>query len=154
MNPRVLFLFQVMESHSKHFSHITNFISVIFVSFTLLGGHCLYNSCLLMYYPILGVDLITESCKRDLSFKWPSALRYLTPEDKYIKLILFYFQFVLLFSDLFAKISELDQNQVNILSLFCEKKWFHPRNIFIKILCFVCFIDIPVIKPIPMTIEI
>ena len=28
-------------------------ISDIFVSFTLLGGHCLYNSCFLMYFPIL-----------------------------------------------------------------------------------------------------
>ena len=38
----------------------------IFVSFTLLGGHCLYNSCLLIYFTILGAELITEYCKRDL----------------------------------------------------------------------------------------
>ena len=41
-------------------------ISDMFVSFTFLGGHCLYISCLLIYYPILGSELITASCKHDL----------------------------------------------------------------------------------------
>ena len=44
-------------------------ISDIFVSFTLIGGHCLYNSSLFMYFPVLGADLITEYCKSDLIIK-------------------------------------------------------------------------------------
>ena len=48
-------------------------ISEICVSFTILGGHCLYNSSLLMYFPILGSELITASCKNYLIDKLPSA---------------------------------------------------------------------------------
>ena len=41
-------------------------ISDIFVSFTLLGRHCMYNSSFLVYFKILGVELITASCKHEL----------------------------------------------------------------------------------------
>ena len=34
-------------------THGVFYISDIFVSFTFLGGHCLYNSYLSVYFPIL-----------------------------------------------------------------------------------------------------
>ena len=54
-------------------------ISEMFVSFTILGGHCLYNSSLLMYFPILGSELITASCKNYLIVKRPWASRNFLP---------------------------------------------------------------------------
>ena len=48
-------------------------ISYFFVSFTLLGGHCLYNLSLMIYFPILGEELIIASCKYDFIYKWSSA---------------------------------------------------------------------------------
>ena len=51
-------------------------ISLIFVSFNLIVGKCLYNSSLLMYFPILGAELITESFKNHLIVKCTSASRY------------------------------------------------------------------------------
>ena len=53
-------------------------ISVNFLSFTLLGRNCLYNS-FFMYFPILRGELIKGCCKHDLSFKWTSASRYFGP---------------------------------------------------------------------------
>ena len=54
-------------------------ISDIFVSFTLLGGNCMYNYSLFMYFPILRAELITESCKHDLIVKRRSASRNFYP---------------------------------------------------------------------------
>ena len=54
-------------------------ISGIFVSFTFIWGHYLYNSCLLLYFPILGAELITASFKHDLIDKWPSASQNFDP---------------------------------------------------------------------------
>ena len=48
-------------------------ISEIFLSFTLLGGHYLYNSSLFMYFPILGAELITAYWKMN------SSSNYLKP---------------------------------------------------------------------------
>ena len=78
-----------------------------------------------------------------------------TQEDKYIQLILLFFQNCgLLFSNIYPTSSHLNHNQVNILFPFLWKMlWFHPRTIVIKILCFDYFIDMTVMKPIPMTIE-
>ena len=41
-------------------------ISEFFVYFTLPEGHCLYNYSLLMYFTILGSELITKFCEHDL----------------------------------------------------------------------------------------
>ena len=38
-------------------------ISDIFESLTFIGWNCLYNSCLSRYFPILGSELMTVSCK-------------------------------------------------------------------------------------------
>ena len=53
----------VLYFYSKYWSHLQNishtwgiFISNIFVSFTLLEGHCLYNSCVSIYFPIQGEE--------------------------------------------------------------------------------------------------
>ena len=54
------------------FTHEEFSISDICEFFTLLGGHCLYNSSLLTNFPIIGAELMTASCKRDLIFKLPS----------------------------------------------------------------------------------
>ena len=54
-------------------------ISFMFGSFTLLYGHCMYNSCLFMYFPILKADVITASCKHYLNFKWTSDYRNCNP---------------------------------------------------------------------------
>ena len=42
-------------------------VSFMFVSLKHLGGHFIYNSYLLMNFPIQGAALITASCKHDLS---------------------------------------------------------------------------------------
>ena len=47
-------------------THEVLYISDIFVSFNFLGGHCLYNYCLSIYFPFLGSELITSSCKYEL----------------------------------------------------------------------------------------
>ena len=43
-------------------THAQSSISYICEFFTVLGGHCLYNSCLLIIFPILGAELMTASC--------------------------------------------------------------------------------------------
>ena len=63
-------------------THAQFYISDIRELFTLLGGHCLYNSCLLINFPILGAKLMTASCKHDLIFELPSASRNHEPERK------------------------------------------------------------------------
>ena len=79
-----------------------------------------------------------------------------TQKDKYIQLILFFFQkCLLLFSDLYPTFFLFNCNQMNILFLSLWKfDWFHHRTIVIKILSLDFFIDISVIKPIPMMIKI
>ena len=57
-------------------THKEFYISFIFVSFTLIGGHLFYNLSLFVYFPILGEELITVSCQHDLSFKYVSASQY------------------------------------------------------------------------------
>ena len=71
---RGLSFYSIYCSHTRNiFTHELFSISNIFVYFTLLGGPCMYNSILLMYFPILGAYLITASCKNYLIDKWPSA---------------------------------------------------------------------------------
>ena len=41
-------------------------ISFMLVYFTLLGGHCLHNSDLLIYFPILGAEFTTASWRHAL----------------------------------------------------------------------------------------
>ena len=63
-------------------THAESSISDICEFFTLLGGHCLYNSCLLINFPILGAELMTASYKHVLIFKLPSASRNPNPVSK------------------------------------------------------------------------
>ena len=44
-------------------------ISENFISFTLLVGHCLLKNSLLMYFPIVGAELIKVFSKRNLIVK-------------------------------------------------------------------------------------
>ena len=48
-------------SHTWGIFHLIHILS-----FTLIGGRCLLNSCLFMYSTIIGIELITESFKHDL----------------------------------------------------------------------------------------
>ena len=54
----------------------TGFTLITFIKyevFTLLVERWMHNSSLFMYFPILGAELITASCKHDLIDKWTSA---------------------------------------------------------------------------------
>ena len=66
-------------------------ISLMFLSFAIIGGHILYNSSLFTYFNILGAELITASCKiiSDSNSFQPHSIG--TQEDKYIQLIYFLF---------------------------------------------------------------
>ena len=61
-------------------SNVSN--SSIYVSFALLGEHCLYNSDLLISPPILGAELMISSWRQDLLSGDPSASRYGDPVIK------------------------------------------------------------------------
>ena len=52
------------------------------VYFTRLGGHCIYNSCLLIYFTIRATELIIASCRHDLSSKLSYALKNWEPGMK------------------------------------------------------------------------
>ena len=94
-------------------------ISDIFLSFTLLCGHCLWNSCLSIYFSILGAWLITASCKHDLIDKWPSASWNYDPGEKRNPVdFLFYQNCLLLFSYLCPTINVMGHRKICILFLF------------------------------------
>ena len=58
-------------------SHYSN--SSVFVSFNLIGEHCLFNYDLSIYLPIIGAALIVASRRSDLSCEDPSASLYGEP---------------------------------------------------------------------------
>ena len=130
--------------------------SLTFLSFTLLNGHCIYNSCLFMYFPILGAELITASCEHDLSFKWTSASGYWYPWRLIHPVDFIFFQnFVLVFRIYILNFTSWTVMITSISTKFlCYLFWdklfgFHTRTITIKIFLPDRLIYILVIKPIP-----
>ena len=59
-------------------------ILFVFVSFTLIDGYRLYNSCLFIYFTTIGEGLIISSFKHDLSFKMAFSLTELISRNKNI----------------------------------------------------------------------
>ena len=59
----------------KILKHEAFSIPLMCVSFNILYGNILYNSWLLIYFPILGEELIIASWKHDISLKWPPTSR-------------------------------------------------------------------------------
>ena len=65
-----LSVFNTVITVIKIGTHEEFLVSFISVSFVIIDGNCLYNSCLLIYFPIVGEHLIIASHKHEISFKW------------------------------------------------------------------------------------
>ena len=131
-------------------------ISFRFVSYTRLGGHCIYNSFLLMNLPILGAALLTASYRHDLRSKlllvwhnWES--------ERYINLVLFIPPqfFLLVFSHLYHSMWKLSITITSITShftsmfLFVVMFWFYTDYIIIYKYTFAFCINIYLVKNLP-----
>ena len=64
--------------HLHNTSHL-RFLYLFCIFHYSRGGHCMYNYSLLMYFPILGAELITASCKHDLIVKLTSSSQIFDP---------------------------------------------------------------------------
>ena len=125
----------------KFLTHEEFSISLMFVSFTLLGGNYPYNLCLFVYFTILGEDLIIALWKHDLSFKWPSALQDWDP-GRNIYFVGFLFSSKILSWSFHISTPNFPYWTVLINSISTHSSfvifseglfWFHTRTIFIKI---------------------
>ena len=74
-----MFMFNTGVTTITFLAHEEISISFMFVSFTLICGHCRYNSCLFIYNIILWAELIIPTCKNDLIFNLSPASRYKDP---------------------------------------------------------------------------
>ena len=121
-------------------------ISDIFESLTFLGGHCMYNSCWSIYFPIMGSESITESFKMT---SLTSDLQHhgnLTQEDKYIQLLFFFYQKCLLpFSYLCQTLPVMDHQKICISFFFVRNDLISPQNHHHQDIFFVCCIYLFVI---------
>ena len=140
----------------KFFTHEELYISFMFVSFTLIDGNFLYNSCLFMYFPIPVVEIITASGKHDLRFEWLSFLWYWDPSRQIYSVdFIFLPNFCLDFSYFYPTFYLFNCNDYfhieKLLLMLWEKFfWVHTCTVVIDILSPECWIYILVINLIPM----
>ena len=101
------------------------------LSFTLIGGYCLYISCLLMNFPIHGATFIIASWRHDLSFKSSYAWQSWYP-GRYTNPVEFFFKYMFFLLTVWSK------TVYKYINLYC-----YCHNLSNTLLNYFCFYVLP-----------